>query len=233
MARLYRTQAARLRSLVEAAAVVTLSSHMAEEMRRNGVHADRVHVVPPFISCVGGAPCTPPGDLHSAGAAPPAPFRSLLPVTGGAPCTPPVADVVRLPPPAGGPVRLLYLGRLEPLKGVADLLQALRPAAGRLRRSMRLTIAGEGSARLAHEHQAAAICNADPRVEIRFVGWQDDAGRARLLSEPERLARLSAGARRGAASWTLERHLAGLVKVLQGAAGCGQVRPARNSVEQC
>ncbi len=50
MVRLYRTQSARLRTLKQASAVVTLSHHMADEMRRNGVPADRVHVVAPFVS---------------------------------------------------------------------------------------------------------------------------------------------------------------------------------------
>jgi glycosyltransferase involved in cell wall biosynthesis len=243
MARLYRTQAVRLRSLIEAAAVVTLSSHMAEEMRRNGVPSDRVHVVPPFVA---------------------------------------LSDLARRPITGHGPVRLLYLGRLEPLKGVRDLLDALPQATRRIGRPLHLTVAGDGAVRAALEHQAASICAADPHVEIRFVGWQGDDASARLLvetdalvvpslwpepfglvgleaaaagvpaiafatggipewlrdgetgtlapaqgarvaqladaivrcvGEPEGLARLSAGARRGAASWTLERHLAGLANV--------------------
>ena len=88
MVRLYRTQSARLRTLKQASAVVTLSHHMADEMRRNGVPADRVHVVAPFVS-------------------------AALPHANG------TRD--------NETCRLLYLGRLERLKGVTHLLTALPP----------------------------------------------------------------------------------------------------------
>lgn len=240
MVKLYRTQSARLRTLQRASAVITLSRHMADEMRRNGVSADRVHVIPPFVT---------PG-IH-----PVSPAR------------------------LEGTLRLLYLGRLERLKGVAHLLNALQLVSSSSKRPLLLTIAGDGAERQALERQAADIVRSHPQIEIQFAGWQGDQGRARLLAEtdalvvpsiwpepfglvgleaaaagvpavafatggipewlrdgengclapargaspkllaeailrcvgaPDELRRLSNGARRSSAAWTLSRHVAGL-----------------------
>ncbi|MDQ3419540.1 MAG: glycosyltransferase family 4 protein [Acidobacteriota bacterium] len=240
MVRLYRTQSARLRTLQRASAVVTLSHHMAEEMRRNGVSTDRVHVVPPFVT---------PG---------------IQPVSQA-----------RL----DGTCKLLYLGRLERLKGVRHLLEALAVVSGVSKRPLRLIVAGDGAERQALEQQAADIVRSHPQIQIQFAGWQGDEGRARLFAEadalvvpsiwpepfglvgleaaaagvpavafatggipewlhdgengclapargarpellahailrcvgtPDELRRLSDGARRSSAAWTLSRHVAGL-----------------------
>jgi glycosyltransferase involved in cell wall biosynthesis len=248
MLRLYRIQAQRLRALQKAAAVVTLSEHMAKELRHNGVRAERVHVVPPFVDATD---------------APPA-------VT--------VSDVCRL----------LYVGRLERLKGVDRLLLALPMVADRLHRDVRLVVAGDGAERHRLEAQAAEISKTNRRLSIIFAGWQDDNGRTRLLSDadalvvpslwpepfglvgieaavcgvpavafatggipewlregengclapaagarpelladaigrctasPETLSRLRTGARESAARWTLDRHLNRLDAVFQQTAG--------------
>lgn len=50
MVSMYRRQAARLSLVERAAALVTLSTHMRDELLRHGVTADRVHVVPPFVT---------------------------------------------------------------------------------------------------------------------------------------------------------------------------------------
>jgi glycosyltransferase involved in cell wall biosynthesis len=85
-----------------------------------------------------------------------------------------------------GPVRrLLYLGRLETLKGPGRLIDALALVAARLDAPIELTLAGEGSDRDVLEAQAGAI--RDPRVTVRFVGWQDAEGRATLLSRADAL----------------------------------------------
>lgn len=240
MARLYLTQSARLRTLQRAAAVVTLSNHMADEMRRNGVPADRVHVVAPFVAPDAGRASNTRGD---------------------------------------GTCRLLYLGRLERLKGVKYLLDALQRVSTGLMRPLQLIVAGDGAQRQALAEQAAQIVRTNPRIDIQFPGWQDDERRARLFAEadalvvpsiwpepfglvgleaaaagvpavafasggipewlrdgengclapargarvdllakailrcvgtPEELRRLSDGARRSSAEWTLSRHVAGL-----------------------
>jgi glycosyltransferase involved in cell wall biosynthesis len=244
MTSLYRTQTTRLGMLRSVAAVMTLSYHMAEELQRNGVPAERIRVVPPFVQ--------------------PSP-------------------VVRAPRRPHEAAKLLFLGRLEPLKGVRQLLDALGPLADRLTRPVSLVVAGDGGERDALEAHAASLFTFDGRIQVRFTGWQVQSGRARLLAEadalvvpsvwpepfglvgleaasagvpavafavggipewlrdgengclapadgarpallaeaiarcvasPGDLARLSAGARAVAAQWTIERHLAMLDEAL-------------------
>ena len=151
MVRLYRTQMARLETLERVSAVVTLSEHMAGEMIRNGVDAERVHVVPPFVS----------------GAA--TPFESASDRTPGA------------------PVRLVYLGRLERLKGVDRLLAAMPIVARAIERPVWLTVAGDGSQRAELERVAAALCAGDARLRIEFAGWQSEGERAEQLARADAL----------------------------------------------
>jgi glycosyltransferase involved in cell wall biosynthesis len=148
MTRLYRAQSTRLETLRRVAAVVTLSNHMAGEVRRNGVPAERVHVVPPFV------------DLSSASPGPRRPDET---------------------------VRLLFLGRLEPMKGVRQLLDALGLVVARLDRPVSLVVAGDGAEREALERQAATRMASDARIQVRFTGWQSGAARAALLRETDAL----------------------------------------------
>ena len=104
---------------------------MAEEMRRNGVPADRVHVVAPFVT----SGIDPGSDTRD-----------------------------------DGICRLLYLGRLERLKGVEHLLNALPIVANGVKRPLQLIIAGDGAERPALEKQAADIVRSDPRIDIQFSG---------------------------------------------------------------
>lgn len=148
MVRLYQTQSARLRTLKAASAVVTLSHHMADEMRRNGVPSDRVHVVAPFVS----TDVPPPFDRRS-----------------------------------DDTCRLLYLGRLERLKGVPHLLDALPVVGDSLERPLHLTVAGDGVERRTLEDHAARIVRAHTGITIQFSGWQGDSGRARMFAEADAL----------------------------------------------
>lgn len=84
---------------------------------------------------------------------------------------------------ADGTARLLFLGRLEPLKGVARLLDALPLVAGRLGRPVALTVAGDGADRSALEDHARRVAGVESRVRIRFAGWQQSEDRDRLLAE--------------------------------------------------
>ena len=146
MARLYRAQSARLAGLRNAAAVVTLSQHMADEMTRNGVGKERVHVVPPFVSATAAQGCAT--NVQD-------------------------ADIT---------CRLLYLGRLERLKGVDGLLRATGLVAAQLKRQVQLTVAGDGGERENLQALAAHLCGNDSRIAIEFAGWQGEAGRTRLLA---------------------------------------------------
>lgn len=149
MGRLYRVQTARLATLKRCAAVVTLSAHMRDEMLHQGLSANRVHVVPPFVE------------------------QRQWP-----------APVARR---SDEPVRLLFLGRLEPLKGLARLLDALPRVAAALDRAVLLTVAGDGADRPGLEAHARRVTAGASHVRVRFVGWQGREGRDRLFSEAQAL----------------------------------------------
>jgi len=86
-----------------------------------------------------------------------------------------------------GPVRLLFLGRFEEVKGGALLLQALRPLVERLRREVWLTMAGDGPQRTAWEREAARLQALEPRLRITFPGWLAAAPRDAALAETDLL----------------------------------------------
>lgn len=148
MVTLYRTQSKRRAALRRAEAVITLSEHMAVEVRRHGVDAGRVHAVPPFVT---------------------------------------TNAVERHPDRDDDACRLLYLGRLERLKGVDRLLDAIGTVARRLSRPVHLVVAGDGADRRVLEQQAVRARREEPRVSVAFAGWQDATGRAALLARADAL----------------------------------------------
>jgi glycosyltransferase involved in cell wall biosynthesis len=95
-----------------------------------------------------------------------------------------------LPPPVPGergsaqsrdPNHVVYVGRLERLKGPAVAIQAVAAAAERMRRQLRLTIAGEGSA-AAEVRRAAARHAGGQFVAIQVVGSLSSQGCADLFA---------------------------------------------------
>ena len=67
--------------------------------------------------------------------------------------------------------RLLFAGRMDRLKGGSELLQSLPEVRSRLKRSLRLTFAGDGPARAAWEAEAADLSRVDPEIQVTFSGW--------------------------------------------------------------
>ncbi len=102
---------------------------------------------------------------------------------------PPFVSPQELPAAATGhaddAIRLLFLGRLEPLKGVPHLLDALPLVARRLGRPVALTVAGDGADRRALEAHAQRVERDEPRVSVRLAGWQQSEGRDRLLAQSD------------------------------------------------
>ena len=82
-------------------------------------------------------------------------------------------EVATLP---DAPVRLLFAGRMEHLKGGSTLLAALPRIAAALNRSVSVVFAGDGRCRAAWEQHASQVAATHATVRIEFVGW---------LSEPE------------------------------------------------
>jgi glycosyltransferase involved in cell wall biosynthesis len=101
--------------------------------------------------------------------------------------------------------RLLFMGRMDRLKGGDMFIDALPVVASRLERWIRVTFAGAGPERKRWETAAKAV--ASPRLSIDFVGWLDGDKRDRfwdacdlfvlpsLWPEPYGLVGLEAGRR--------------------------------------
>jgi glycosyltransferase involved in cell wall biosynthesis len=82
------------------------------------------------------------------------------------------------PPWAERPLRVAYLGRLEPYKRIERLLRAVATLVPRLP-ALELVIIGRGRARPSLEREARALGIAD---RTRFTGFVSDAERDRLVS---------------------------------------------------
>jgi glycosyltransferase involved in cell wall biosynthesis len=80
-------------------------------------------------------------------------------------------------------VTLLFMGRIDPLKGCGVAIGSLSRVHGALRRPVRLIVAGDGPDREGCERLAAA--KARGSVRVSFEGWIDRATRATLLSESD------------------------------------------------
>ena len=74
------------------------------------------------------------------------------------------------------PWRLLFVGRMDQLKGGRELLQSLPHVVERLGRPLHLTFAGDGPQRASWTALAADLCH-DARLQVQFTGW---VGRAEI-----------------------------------------------------
>jgi len=255
----FELQSARNRFLRRYRAIVTNSRYLAAELERHGILGHAIHLFPRRPS--GGAADSEP---------------RLLP-----------------PPAAGKPWRLLFLGRLDFLKGGQFLLDALPQTQARLGRTLHVTFAGEGPSRQPWAEMAQSITKRHPSIQVEFPGWlggdglqncfasthllvmpslwpepfglvgleaglygiptaafatggipewlqegvngcladanpprPDSLSQAivRALEDHHRYARLRAGASRCAGEFTLARHLALLLPILEGAAAIKETR---------
>ena len=81
------------------------------------------------------------------------------------------------PPPAWaerhrpGPWRLMFVGRMDRLKGGGALLDAVPAVAAAGAGPLHVSFAGDGPARRAWEEQAGAMIAATPGVAVDFTGW--------------------------------------------------------------
>jgi len=77
--------------------------------------------------------------------------------------------------------RLLFLGRLDPLKGGNFLIDALPRVCQELKLPIQVTFAGEGAARTIWEEDAIARVRRLPELEIHFTGWADEQEKTELF----------------------------------------------------
>jgi glycosyltransferase involved in cell wall biosynthesis len=83
--------------------------------------------------------------------------------------------------------RLLFVGRMEQVKGGSILLDALSFAAKIIRSPLQLVLAGDGTERRAWERKASKIESLNTGVSVRFVGWTDREALANLYAASDLL----------------------------------------------
>ncbi len=83
--------------------------------------------------------------------------------------------------------RLLFVGRMDRLKGGECLLDALPAVATAGQRPIRLTFAGDGLEREKWETRAREVMAGTPNVAIEFLGWVAQDGIGRLFSDADLL----------------------------------------------
>ena len=149
MMRLFRLQSKRLELLRRYEAILTHSSHMHAEYLKHGLTPSRVFNL----------------SYYAHGAYKPSPTEgadlSPLFAEGGQPS----AEKNK------GCYDLLFLGRMELLKGGKIFIEALRRISEGLDRPVRVTFAGDGPERSKWERQAARVERKVGGLRIQFVGW--------------------------------------------------------------
>ncbi len=90
-------------------------------------------------------------------------------------------------PAATHPVRLLFLGRMDVLKGGQHLLAALPRVRAALGRPIQLQMAGDGAHRARWELLANRMAARDPAVQIEFAGWVGEDERNELFRKTDLL----------------------------------------------
>ena len=124
-------------------------------------------------------------ELINHGLAPERVHALRLPIA--APDAPQCGQSAREKPAAANrPLRLLYVGRMTPLKGGPLMLEALRLAADSLAQPLSATFVGDGPDRARWERKARQARTAG-RLEIEFRGWMDAAELDRLMRESDLL----------------------------------------------
>jgi glycosyltransferase involved in cell wall biosynthesis len=105
-----------------------------------------------------------------------------------APYGPPAGREARERPRDGlGPLSLVSVGRLEPIKGLDLLLDALPAVAAGLQRRVVLRVIGEGAGRLTLQARARAVEAGVRDVGVVFDGWLSPAARDAAVSEADLL----------------------------------------------
>lgn len=156
----YRRQADRLKLLQRYRALLTDSTHMRNEYLRHGFDPSIVFTSSYFSGCSKGLDA----EIESA--------VVLNRDTNGR---------------SSRVVRLLFIGRMDALKGGLMLLDSLPIVAAALDRPIELTFGGDGPARESWRRRALTITGKDGRVKTVFEGWLGQDRIEELQSESDLL----------------------------------------------
>jgi len=85
------------------------------------------------------------------------------------------------------PLRLLFAGRMEPLKGGGVLLDALPLIFSALSRPLTVTFAGDGGARFEWARRARAVNYRNSAIRVEFTGWVEPPTLAALFDSSDLL----------------------------------------------
>lgn len=167
MLREYQRQAKRRELLSSYRAIVTLSTHMRDEYINHGFNPERVHC----LSYRSSQPSNNAGSNGGNGAHRPSSAELSEHVTG-------VASVEETTS-----WRLLFLGRMDFLKGGELLIDALPQVCEASTRPVQVTFAGDGPERKAWERRARLAQARSHNLATEFVGWVNEQHRDALLKE--------------------------------------------------
>lgn len=152
----YRRQSERFELLSIYKAIVTHSTHMRDEYIKHGFAPERVRNLS-YYAHQADDKFEANGNGHPRGDVLPAPFKIDCETARNA--------------AAPAAWRLLFLGRMDFLKGGRVFLDALPQASDALERPLRVIFAGDGPDRKTWERRAARIKAQRPQLDIDFVGW--------------------------------------------------------------
>jgi glycosyltransferase involved in cell wall biosynthesis len=169
MLKLYRQQMKRLQMLSGYKAIVTHSEHMRAEYIKHGIEPDRIHDLLYYVRRSNqNVPLVED-------------FPQFINISNARHERAITADMRAVTD--GKPEwRLLFLGRMDFLKGGEIFLDALPQISSALERPLRVTFGGDGPERHAWERRAMQIKSRLPNVRIEFAGWLKDAQIDSLMS---------------------------------------------------
>lgn len=166
----YRRQAKRFEHLSIYKAIVTHSTYMRAEYIKHGFDPERVHCLSYYAAEVEQSAQNQeqmPFNVSSA--------RLAEATPGG--------DASETEPGMPDCWRLLFLGRMDFLKGGRFLIDALPRVKALLDRPVHVTFAGDGPDRKAWERHAARVQAQARGLEIEFVGWVKGQQREALWND--------------------------------------------------
>jgi glycosyltransferase involved in cell wall biosynthesis len=150
-------------------AIVTHSEHMLEELIKHGLSPQSAYNFPYYVQQLDVSYPSPKDaqqrDAHS---------LPVLDLSG----TEETSSETR----SMKPIRLLFSGRMEFLKGGHVFLNALPQVAASLGKPLHVVFAGDGRKRQAWEQLADNLQRQYAELEIEFIGWVDRTRMDALLS---------------------------------------------------
>jgi glycosyltransferase involved in cell wall biosynthesis len=152
MVKLYLLQSKRLKLLRKYRAIVTHSDHLQSEYIKHGLEPSRVHNLSYYAH-------TMRENYSQNKEIPRADVVSLNSIPDG--------DSGKTKPY----YKIIFVGRMDQLKGGRIFLQALPQVKSLLARPLKVTFAGDGPDRTAWERQAERVQALSEGLSIEFVGW--------------------------------------------------------------